>query len=293
MKRIKFFPFIDVVIVDDASAIREMANDARIDRSFKLRPLINGVLLKRALVNLTFKGAVFPLMRPKNDAERAKRQDELWNMYNARATFMATGPDELESLARWIRQEHNEHEPGVLVQQIFGQFFNRDFHATAETWNAALVIREDANSMNLPKMLWWQYLGKARKAKEKLGLLFNDNIYAIHAVAIASHNMVAAVRILKNLYADQSSRYSITPERAVQLSLSPPPRVIRQALEKGAAAGCPFSKNTLLLFKLKDADQDKKASDLIFMNDSWSRCPAEQWVPAVLAGVWKRVLAGG
>jgi hypothetical protein len=49
MKRTKLFPFIDVVEVDNATTIRELANDTRIDRNFKLRPLINGAILKRAV----------------------------------------------------------------------------------------------------------------------------------------------------------------------------------------------------------------------------------------------------
>ena len=31
--------------------------------------------------------------------------------------------------------------------------------------------------------------------------------------------------------------------------------------------------------------------DLVFLSQSWSRCPAEKWVPALLEGVWTRVLA--
>jgi len=30
--------------------------------------------------------------------------------------------------------------------------------------------------------------------------------------------------------------------------------------------------------------------DLVFLSQSWSRCPAEKWVPALLEGVWTRVL---
>ena len=31
--------------------------------------------------------------------------------------------------------------------------------------------------------------------------------------------------------------------------------------------------------------------DLVFLSQSWSRCPAEKWVPALLEGVWTRVSA--
>jgi hypothetical protein len=30
----------------------------------------------------------------------------------------------------------------------------------------------------------------------------------------------------------------------------------------------------------------ERAAALVFMRGSWSSCPAEQWVPAMLEGVW-------
>jgi hypothetical protein len=240
---------------------------------------------------LSYKGAHFPHMTPRNDVERIKRKTELWNAYNAQAIRMASGPEELEPLAAWIQNETDHHEPGVLVQQVFGQFFYPGFCATEESWNAALILKEGANSMNYPKMFWWKITGKVRKAKELLGAMLNEDIYAMHASAIAAHNMVGALRVLKRLYAEQTTRNNTSTEKAVELSLSPPPKVFRQALEKGSANGCPFSKNTLLLLKLKDANKNKNANDLIFMKGAWSQCPAEQWVPAVIKGVWKRALS--
>ncbi len=77
---------------------------------------------------------------------------------------------------------------------------------------------------------------------------------------------------------------------AVEQSLSAPPVVYRQALQEGAVAGCPYSKATLFLLKLQDANRDHQAKDMIFMTGTWSRCPAEQWIPAVIAGTWKRVI---
>ncbi|MEI9958467.1 MAG: hypothetical protein WDM90_19670 [Ferruginibacter sp.] len=95
---------------------------------------------------------------------------------------------------------------------------------------------------------------------------------------------------LQLLYDDTVTRKNITPEQAVELSLSAPPVVLRQALSKGAAAGCPYAKFTLFMLRLKDANHDNNAKDLIFMSNSWSRCPAEQWIPAVISGIWKQVM---
>jgi hypothetical protein len=290
MQRTGFRPFTDKIIVDDAETIRALAADERIDRDFVLRPPLNGLFLARLLRNLSYKGAHFPHMTPRNDGARMIRHEALWAAFNAKAVGMADGPAELEPLAKWIRQETND-EPGVLVQQVIGQFFKPDFKATPESWQAALILREDAISKNLLKMLWWQVIGKARRAKEFLGAATNDNLVAIHGLAVAAHNLVATVRQLRAFYADAAVRDKLTPETAIEQSLSAPPVVYRQALSAGAANGCPYSKFTLFLVKLKDANQDHQAKDMVFMSGTWSRCPAEQWIPAVVSGTWKRVLA--
>ena len=290
MKRIRFGPFSDKIIIDDAETIRALAADERIDRNFVLRPLLNGLFLGRLLRNLTYKGTHFPHMTARNDEARMIRHDRLWEAFNTRTAEMNRGPDELEPLARWIRQETNE-EPGVLVQQVIGRFFKPDFHATPESWQAALTLREDAISKNLLKMAWWQLTGKANRAKDLLGSLVNEDLVAIHGIAVAAHNLVATVRQLRVFYADAPIRNSLTPEMAVMQSLSAPPVVYRQALAAGAAAGCPYSRFTLFILKLKDANRDQQAKDMVFMTNTWSRCPAEQWVPAVISGIWRRVLA--
>jgi hypothetical protein len=290
VKRIKFGGIANIITVDDADTIRALAADERVDRNFILRPPVNGLILGRIQRNLSYKGFHFPHMVPRNDAVRTTRHEQLWEAFNAKAAAMTQGPDELEALASWIRQDGSGQEPGVLVQQIIGQFFYPDFKATHESWQAALILREDANSKNLPKILWWQLTGKARHAKELLGSLVNDDIVAMHGIAVASHNLVATVGRLRSFYADESLRKTLTPNMAVEQSLSAPPVVYRQALVQGAAAGCPYSKSTLFLLKLKDASRSQQAKDMIFMTGTWSRCPAEQWIPSVIAGTWKRAI---
>lgn len=274
------------IIVSDAARIRELAADNKIDRKFVLWPPATGLFLGRLLHNLSYRGAHFPHMTAKDDAVRIIRHTKLWEMFNAKAAAMADGPAELEPLAAWIRQE-SDGEPGILVQQLLGQFFKPGFVATPESWQAALALREDATSKNIPKVLWWQLTGKANRAKKLLGSLFDDDIVAMHGVAVAAHNLVATVKQLRILYADGNR---MTPEQAVEQTLSAPPVVYRQALAAGAVAGCPYSKFTLFLLRLKDANKDASTTDMVFMTGTWSRCPAEQWIPAVIAGTWTCVL---
>ncbi|WCT13244.1 hypothetical protein [Mucilaginibacter jinjuensis] len=272
------------IVVDDAATIRALATDERIDRRFVFWPPLNGLLLGRLLRNLSYQGTHFPHMTPKNDAARITRYTQLWEEFNTRAAAMANGAEELEPLAAWIRQE-TDGEPGILVQQVIGSVFKPDFCATAESWQAAIALREDATSKNLPKLFWWQLTGKANRAKKLLGTLLDDDIVAMHGVAVAAHNLVATLRQLRALYATGER---LTPEEAVEQTLSAPPVVYRQALAAGAVAGCPYSRFTLFLLKLKDANKGQQAKDMVFMSGTWSRCPAERWIPAVISGIWVR-----
>ena len=112
---------------------------------------------------------------------------------------------------------------------MIGQFFKPDFRATPASWQAALTLREDALSKKLHKILWWQLTGKAKKAKKLLGSLLDENIVALHGVAVAAHNLVAAADRLRAFYANETMRRSLTPEMAAKKSLSAPPVVYRQA----------------------------------------------------------------
>lgn len=39
-----------------------------------------------------------------------------------------------------------------------------------------------------------------------------------------------------------------------------------------------------------EASQHAEGRSLVFMDESWSQCPANLWVPAMLQGVWRRAL---
>ena len=67
------------------------------------------------------------------------------------------------------------------------------------------------------------------------------------------------------------------------------PNPVRQAKTSGEVAGCPFRKGTLFILHLETASKGAANRDLVFLSQSWSRCPAEKWVPALLEGVWTRV----
>ena len=70
-----------------------------------------------------------------------------------------------------------------------------------------------------------------------------------------------------------------------------PTNVVRQAKTSGEVSGCPFRRGSLFILELGSASKGAANRDLVFLSQSWSRCPAEKWVPSLLEGVWTHVSA--
>jgi hypothetical protein len=289
LKRRRVPGLIDLFEVSDPTEIAELARDSRIDRGFDTKTCpINSLLLKRSLKVLSFAGRRFPTMTPRDDAQRALKQQELWAALSARAAAIESGPDELEPLANWVRGVGSEEEVGILIQQLLGQLFSSRFVATQESWDAAKILVAAPRSRNLPKMAWWFVSGKVRRAKRLLAGMVNDDLSAVNAIGIAAHNVVKSIRHLRFLYADGVTRGSLSAEDATAQSLFAPISIYRQAVAEGQLGDCRYSRNTLFVLLIGEASQRPKGRSLVFMEDTWSRCPANVWVPAMLKGVWRR-----
>ena len=289
MKRLKVPGLVDLFEVNDPIEIKALASDPRLDRRFETRTCpINWLLLKRSLKVLSFDGRRFPTMMPRDDMQRAHRQQELWSALSERATAISSGPDELEPLANWIRGVGSEAQLGVLVQQLLGQLFSSQFVATEESWTAAETLVAAPRSKNLPKIAWWFITGKVRRSKRLLAGMVNGDLSAVNAIGIAVHNLVKSIRHMRLLYADTSVRSSLSAEAAAEQSLFAPISIYRQATVSGQFNGCSFSRNSLFVLAIGEASQHAEGRSLVFMNESWSRCPANLWTPAMLQGVWRR-----
>jgi hypothetical protein len=292
LKRLRILGLIDITNVDDPKEIIELNHDPRMDRKFFLHlPVLNWLILKRSLSVLSFAGRRFPTMVSRESPERASAQAKLGEALNAKASSIKEGPEELENLASWIRGMGSDSEVGILVQQLVGQLFSPAFSATRESWEAAKILVAAPRSSNWLKMLWWFLTGKVHRAKRLLASMVAGDLSAVNGIGIASHNIVKCLNQMKRLYSDPSVRGSISPEEAVSQCLTAPVSLFRQATSAGELRGCPFSKYSLFILAIGRASKSEGGRSLVFMDDSWSGCPASQWVPAMLEGVWKRASA--
>jgi hypothetical protein len=153
------------------------------------------------------------------------------------------------------------------------------------------MVLEAASSSNVLKMLGWRISGRLERAKTLLASLVNGDLTGVIAMITARQLIVDGLDKMRQLAADPAIRSSITTDAAADECLFTVTNVLRQAKTSGEVGGCPFGRGSLLILELGSASKGAANRDLVFLSQSWSRCPAEKWVPALLAGVWTRVSA--
>lgn len=289
MKQKHIAGLLDVIEVSDSSQIAIANQRPDIDRDLTFRmPLLNGLLLRHLLGILSYHKVPFPTMLPKHDAIRAGDQKLLWERLNAKALLFRSGPVQLERLALWLKGPSAGPEVGMLLQELVGQTFNPSYKATEESWVAAVTLDAAIRMKSPLKRIYWRVSGRVQRAKDVLACQVAGDKAAIHGTGVAIHNMVVALHAMKALYADIGTQRSLSAEEATLRCLPAPAAVVRQAVTAGTISGCPFRRGTLFIFHLGEALKQSADQDLIFQRGGWNQCPAEQWVPALLAGIWTR-----
>ncbi len=289
MKRLRIPGVVDIISSDDASEIEAFAQDLNLDRAYADHSILtNGKILQRVQSILQIGGKPFPTASSRCAAGRAAAQDALWKRLGSLAADYAGGPNELEDVAAFVRGYGPCNRCGPLVQQVVGQLFSPTFKATTETWNAALVLDQAARTLNLPLLAWWKITGRIDQAKKLLSDMVAGDLAAVHAIGVAVHNLVNGVNLMRELYNDSSNRASLSPAMAGRRCLFAPPSVLRQPTNSENSASGELETGTLVILNLQSANTKTANADLVFLRNTWSQCPAEQWVPALLQGIWRR-----
>jgi hypothetical protein len=236
-------------------------------------------------------GRLFAIILSRTNPRRAAAQEELSSRLNVKADNVKHGSAELEPLAEWVRGIGTQEKVDLLVQQSIGRLFVGTFTATEESLAAARMVLEAVTSSNVLKMLGWRISGRLERAKALLASMVNGDLTGVLAMSTARQLIVDGLHKMRQLAADPALRSSITTDAAVDECLFSVTNVVRQAKTSGEVGGCPFRRGSLFFLELGSASKGAANRDLVFLNQSWSRCPAEKWVPALLEGVWTRVSA--
>jgi hypothetical protein len=288
MKRFRIPGLLDVLIAAEPREVQTFAQDLKLDRAYRDQTLpVNRYVLRRVRKALQIDGRVFPTVAARDAEGRSAAQSALWTRLNAIAPDLAKGPVELESLAAYVRGEGPE-ACGPLVQQIVGRLFSPDFEATSASWNAAVVLDKAPRTMNPFLLAWWATTKRVDRAKRLLSEMVRGDLAGVHAVGIALHNIVSGVQVMRQLFGDPSKRTSLSPDAAGRRCLFAPASVLRQPIASVSLVKGELTTRTLVMLKLEAANLNSGDRDIVFLRETWSRCPAEQWVPALLEGIWQR-----
>jgi len=142
-------------------------------------------------------------------------------------------------------------------------------------------------------LFWWTLSGKVHRAKRLLAGMVGGSLSGVNAIGIAVHNVVKGLEHMRQLYADEKTRGSLSAQEAANECVIAPISVYRQALSAGSVAGCPFSRGSLFVLNIGSASRRFHDRRIAFLADGWSGCPAAEWIPAMLEGVWKRARSAG
>ena len=288
MTRVRIPALVDLIKVSDPGEIADLADDPRLDRQYVRRgPLINRIVTGRIRKVMSLNGKPLPSVAPRGPERPGPAQSALEARLNPIAASLDAGDPSVQALARYVRGEGPVSAAGPLAQEAVGRLFAPDFKSDAQSWAAAKVLGQAPTTFNLFLLLWWSLTGAVAKARRLLADKVGHDSSGVHGIGVAVHNFVPAFSHMRALWADPSARARLTPEAAAAQCLVAPQRVVRQPTRAGASLAGEFSDATLILLQLDAANARFPSPELAFMTQTWARCPAHAWVPALLAAVWR------
>ncbi|MGF7213668.1 hypothetical protein GGE65_008314 [Skermanella aerolata] len=289
-RQIRIPGLVDLRRIKEPGAIRNLAKDSRLDREFApVGPVLNRLIVRRIRDTLQLDGKPLPTIAPRKAPGRAEAQAQLEAEMSKRLEASAPcAQDHLDALADHALGRRPAEELGPVVQEVLGRLFADKYRATSETWEAARLLDQAVRSFNPIRRLVWRITGRVERARRLLAEGVGGDRAALHTTGIAVHNIVSALERMRDLAAHPRAFERIDAAQAVSRCLVAPETVLRQAAGMGTTTEASFQPGTLVTFSLEEAWSRSLSSDIAFMTDGWSRCPAHAWVPALLAATWDR-----
>jgi hypothetical protein len=288
MSRFRIPALVDLFTVSDPAQIADLASDPRLDRQYVNKgPLLNRIVTGRIRKVLSLDGKPLPSVAPRGSERPTPAQAALEARLNPIAAALDAADPSVQALARYVRGEGPASAAGPLAQEAVGRLFAPDFKGDAQSWAAAKVLDQAPRTFNPFLLIWWSLTGAVAKARHELAKKVGHDRSGVHGIGVAVHNFPPAFSRMRALYADPSARRRLTPEAAAAQCLVAPQQVVRQPTRAGASLAGEFGDATLILLQLNAANARSPSPEMAFMTQTWARCPAHAWVPALLAAVWR------
>ncbi len=288
--RLRLPGLVDVIRLDDPAAIHALSEDARLDRRFvKAGPLINRMLAGRIRKVLQVDGHPLPAVAARGAPDRARLQALLeQRLQNAQLGTQ----QQRATLAGYVRGELGEGVLGPTAQAAIGELFSPGYQARADRWRAAKTLDAAPRSFNPLQLLWWTLTGAVGRARRTLAAPVDGDPAAVHATGIAVHNLVRGLKIMRGLWRQPMTRDSLTEAAVICRCAVAPATVLRQWKAPASTVWGEVEEGVLTLFQLDAARLRAPSRQVVFMTDSWSRCPAHHWTASLLGEVWREAKGG-
>jgi hypothetical protein len=290
MSRLRIPALVDVLRVSDPALIAALADDRRLDRNYVARgPLLNRIIAGRIRKVLMLGGLPLPPVAPHGDHRPTPAQAALEARLDPIAATLAPDDPAVEPVAAYVWGDGPYADAGRVAQQAVGLLFDPRYEANPASWAAAKVFDQAPRSFNPFLLIWWAITGAVPRARRLLAGKVGDDPSGLHGTGVAVHNIVAGLQRMRALWADPAARRRYSPEAAAAQCLIAPQQVVRQPMRAGLSIAGDFDDTTLVLLQLDAANTVSPSAEMAFMTQSWSRCPAHAWVPALLAAAWRGV----
>ncbi len=274
----------DLILTDEQEEISQLANHTGLDRGFEPRgPLLNRILAQRVKSTLSLKRAPLPSAMMRDNPRRQEISEKLSDLFSPGNWDSRT----LEQMASYVRGDLSR-PAGELAQQIVGRVFDPGYAANKDTWDAAKTLEAYLQSFNPLRRIIWFFSGALRSAQGVLADASGGDSGAVHGTGIAVHNLAHSLDRLREAWADNTLRSRLSPEQAALSAIVAPRTVMRAGAGHCDSIGGRVRPVTLVAMNTRAAAGAAMDVDLAFLGSSWSHCPAEQWVMALLAEIWKQ-----
>lgn len=281
--RLRVPGLLDVLLVSDPEQIKWLNEQPALTRQIDPeRSWLHRFIAGRLLDDLAFHGKLLPVFLAQHDAQRAERQQQLFERLQSRLGEPSAARDEI---AAYVCGRAGTPEIGVLAQQWCGQLFTPQYKATPESYKAGRLIAGWASAA--PWRAWADRLtGKLARAKGLLWQSADADLHCIHATSIGMENIAKTLRGLRRTAQTHPQR---SYADALRACLAAPPAVLRFATRELAAPFLdqPLSARSIVVLLVARAYARSGSTDVAFLADGWSACPARHSVPELLQAAWR------
>jgi hypothetical protein len=232
-------------------------------------------------------GDIWPAFRDRDDPLRAKSQTKLEaDLSHTRALLKRVAP-ETDALAAYVRTGSINRPPEIIVQQMVGRLFFRDYAASEESYDAACALQTWVSGGPIKSYLL-KLSGELERSLDLIVTLARGDTSCAHATAIAMHNLVDTIERMRRLARARDNLQKLSPQEAIASTLRAPKQVVRETRDAGRVCGMHLGARTLVVLRLECARRQKPDAGIEFFAKGWNQCPAHAIVPALLADVWKK-----